>query len=331
MMAAYNKFNNNTKLRAGIVVKTYPIDDNENVTKLSPEYDVVVIEKSDTGAVTPQTYRRCLSAEGLGSIADFFVKTYRSQKSKKGKSIGLDYKNQDGAIVLLLCLDGESDKAVIIGALTHPDRKTRLKGDGMELKGEFNGLSISVNDDGSANLTFKGATDNEGKPLDSSQGNTTIDIEKDGTLQFKNKGNTFRLEKAGGVLLNSDGDVAVSVKKGMAVSVEEAVSIDTKKDLSLKTDNIVFEAQGSCTGRVDAFSVEAINAMKLKGMMVTLEAASLVKIKGTQVQIDGVVFLGGAGGTPAPTLQTSYIGIGNLGIPVVSNAVGPFATKVFIK
>ena len=63
-------------------------------------------------------------------------------------------------------------KAVIIGGLTHPDRQTNLISTEPQLYGEYNGIATVINPDGSASLTFNGATDNNGEVIDSSQGTT---------------------------------------------------------------------------------------------------------------------------------------------------------------
>lgn len=330
-VAAFNRANNNFPLRAGIVVKSYPIEDKRNQGKFTTEYDVLVMEQDSNKAITPLLYRNCVALDGLGAIGDFFEKRLREQKSKKGKSIGKDFKDQDGAIVALLCLDGSSDKGIIIGGFQHPNRKTKIKGDKHVLAGEFNGISIDINDDGSANLSFKGATNNDGTPKDKSAGITTVDIEKDGSIQFKNAGVTQRMEKAGNYLLSTEGNSSLAVKKEFSLLVQDKANFEIAKDLGIKTDKLIFEAQGSADFKMEQLSMEAKSEMKLKGMMFTVEAGSMAKIKSSQITLDGLVFLGGPGGTPAPTLQTQYIGVGNLGAPVLSQAVGPFATKVFVK
>jgi len=55
-----------------------------------------------------------------------------------------------------------------------------------------------------------------------------------------------------------------------------------------------------------------------------------VTVKGTSVTIDGTMINLGKGGTPAVTMTTQFLGTGNLGIPVISVAVGPFSSSVFI-
>jgi hypothetical protein len=334
-MAGFSKTYENYPLRMGIVVRSYPTSSDQNISKLSVEYDVVVIEQDGNRAITPITYKNCLSSDGLGSIADFFEVRRRTQK-KKTRFEGKDPASQDGAIVLLLCLDGSSEKAIILGGLNHPQRKSKLVGDETKLAGEFNGLAIEVNDDGSANLTFKGATDNEGKPKDTSQGNTTIDIEKDGTLQFKHKGVTTRMEKVGKVLLNAEDSITIKNKKDVLI---ESIDKDDQKKVSVQFSKgvltaemveLIMKATGSATVTAQKVSLEAETMLEMKGQQVSIESGSIATLKGSVINIDGLVFAGGSGGQPTLIPTTQYIGTGNLGAPVLSTAIGPFATKVFV-
>lgn len=330
LKGGFDKTYKNFALRAGIVVRNHNIEDDSNISKLVPEYDVVVIEQDGNRAVTPITYKNCIAASSFGSIADFFETRLRTQDKVKNKNTkGRDFAGQDGALVLLLCLDGSSEKGIIIGGLPHPNRKSKLKGKEKVLAGEFNGLSISVSDDGSANLTFKGSTDNEGNPLDKEQGNTSFDIEKDGTIQFKHKGATQRIEKGGNFLLKNEGTTTVETKKATTVKTDDALSIEAKKDASIKMDKLILEAQGSASMKAQSFDISGESKLDLKSKMVSIKGESQVKVQSAQITLEGQVFLGGPGGQPVVLPTTQFIGVGNLGIPVLSQAIGPFAIKVF--
>ncbi len=325
-----NKTRSNFALRSGIIIKSYDIENKDNSNKIVPEYDVVVLEQNMDSGMAPIIYKNCISASSFGSIADFFEVRLRTQKKVKNKqSKGRDFLGQDGALVLLLCLDGSSEKAIIIGGLPHPDRKSKLKGKGQILAGEFNGMAISVAEDGSANLTFKGATDNEGVPLDKEQGNTTIDIEKDGTLQFKHKGATQRIEKGGNFLLANEGTTTIQTKKSTTIKTDDALSVESKKDTSMKMDKFILDAQGSASMKAQSFDISGQSKIDLKSQMISLKGDSQIKAQAAQITLEGQVFLGGAGGQPLVLPTTQFIGTGNLGAPVLSTAIGPFATKAF--
>lgn len=321
MMAGFNKTYRNNALRIGVVVAAYPTADDRNRSKLTTEYDVLVVEQHEDKGSTTLLYRNCMSSEGLGSIADFFEKTLRPKKKKTTKGDSVNLKGQDGAIVLLLCLDGMSDKGIIISALTHPDRKTTLKDADPRLEGEYNGLNIKVEKDGSATLTFRGATDSEGKVLDKNQGDTVIGIEKDGSFQTKHKTITQRLDKNGKASLTADDDISNTTKKNFNVTATENIAMKATKNFSAEMVDLIVKASGSATLECQKLAVKSQSDISIKGSQIMAEAEALAKIKATQITLDGLVALGGDGGQPVLIMTSIILGIGNLGAPVISQAI----------
>jgi hypothetical protein len=251
MMEGFNKSYCNYPLRVGVVMASYPVSDSRNRSKLTTEYDVLIIEQNADKGATTILYRNCMSSEGMGSIADYFEKALRPQKKKTTKGYSTNLKGQDGAIVLLLCLDGMSDKGIIISALTHPDRKTNLVDQGPLLAGEYNGVNIKVNEDGSCSLTFKGATDNNGAVLDPSQGNTVMSIETNGSYQISHKNTTLRLDKSGVTSLTTTGDVNVTTSQGnVNVNVSKGdINVNAPSGNITVTvqQNAIIQCQGTAT------------------------------------------------------------------------------------
>jgi hypothetical protein len=321
MMAGFNKTYRNNALRIGVVVAAYPTSDDKNRSKLTTEYDVLVVEQHEDKGSTTLLYRNCMSSEGLGSIADFFEKTLRPKKKKTTKGDSVNLKGQDGAIVLLLCLDGMSDKGIIISALTHPDRKTTLKDADPRLEGEYNGLNIKVEKDGSATLTFRGATDSEGKVLDKEQGDTVIGIEKDGSFQVKHKTITQRLDKKGKASLTADDDISNTTKKNFNVTATENIAMKATKNFSAEMVDLIAKASGSATLECQKLAIKSQSDISIKGSQIMAEAEALAKIKATQITLDGLVSLGGDGGQPVLILTSIILGVGNLGAPVISQAI----------
>jgi hypothetical protein len=321
MMAGFNKTYRNNALRIGVVVSAYPTTDDKNRSKLTTEYDVLVVEQHEDKGSTTLLYRNCMSSEGLGSIADFFEKTLRPKKKKTTKGDSVNLKGQDGAIVLLLCLDGMSDKGIIISALTHPDRKTTLKDADPRLEGEYNGLNIKVEKDGSATLTFRGATDSEGKVLDKNQGDTVIGIEKDGSFQTKHKTITQRLDKNGKASLTADDDISNTTKKNFNVTATENITMKATKNFSAEMVDLIVKASGSATLECQKLAIKSQSDIMVKGSQIQIEAEALAKIKATQITLDGLVNLGGDGGQPVLIMTSIILGIGNLGGPVISQAI----------
>lgn len=328
MMAGFNKSYRNFALRIGVVIASYPVTEDRNKSKLTTEYDVLVIEQHEDRGATTITYRNCMSAEGLGSIADFFEKALRPKTKKSTKGDSVNTKGQNGAIVLMLCLDGMSDKGIILSALTHPDRKTKLTDQGPYLEGEYNGVNVKVNKDGSTSLTFKGATDNDGNVIDKSQGDTVITIEKDGSYQVKHPTITQRFDKNGKVSLTADDDISNTTKKNFNISATENVNIKATKNFSLECVELLAKASGSATMECEKLSINAGSEASIKAGQLKIEAESLASVKATQILLDGLVQAGGAGGQPVLLLGTTIFGIGNQGAPVISLAIAGYALKV---
>jgi hypothetical protein len=209
-MGAFNKAYKNTQFRMGIVIKSYAYDDPDNFSGLTTEYDVVVLEQNENVSYTNITYRNCLASEGMGSIADYFEKNLRVQTQNNNAQGAVNTTNQNGAIVTLLCLDGFREKAIIVGGLTHPDRQTELASSAPQLYGEYNGVAVQINPDGSTSLTFNGATDNNGDLVTPGQGPTTVAIATDGSFSVQHSAVTVQLEKNGVVNITATGNINVN-------------------------------------------------------------------------------------------------------------------------
>lgn len=265
-MGGFNKSYKNTPLRMGIVIRAYGASDDNNLTKLTTEYDVLVFEQNENRGSSIVTYKNCIVAEGFGSIPDFFEKTLRIRQGLPTESGGLiNTKGQNGAVVLIHCLDGMSDKAIIVGNVTHPDRQTTLVNTQPYLQGEYNGVNVEIANDGSVTLTFRGATDNDGNQVDSSQGNTVVKIETDGSFQLNHSTITFRLDKNGTATLTTNGDVNVNAQGNATVQcVDLDVTASGKADLNISGDTNL-TVGGDCDATVSGKLVAKASEIDLNG------------------------------------------------------------------
>lgn len=327
MMDGFNKSYKNFPLRIGVVIDTYVTTNERNKSKLTTEYDILVIEQQEDRGATTILYRNCMSSEGLGSVADFFEKTLRKKKKKTTKGDSVNLKGQNGAVVLLLCLDAMSDKGIIVSFLTHPDRPTTLKTEDPRLEGEYNGVNIKVETDGSTMLTFKGATDNDGKIIDASQGDTVIKIEKDGSFQVNHKTISQRFAKDGKASLTADDDISNTTKKNFNVTATENINLKATKDFNLDCAAMVAKASGSASLACQRFSLNSDSSVDVKGAQISLEAEALARIQATAIILDGQVSLGGSGGQPVLLFSAQFIGTGNLGAPVLSTVISGYSIK----
>ena len=151
MVSAFNKIYNNVQLRAGVIIKTYDIDNENNSNKTSVEYDVLVLEQDKDNGTTPITYRKVISMDSFGGMADFFE--FKRRPKTKEKSID-NMTDNDGQLVILLCLDGNAKKGIIIGGMKQAKRLTKLTAKaGLHLEGEYNGLNWKIDKDGAFTVT----------------------------------------------------------------------------------------------------------------------------------------------------------------------------------
>lgn len=320
-MGGFNKTYRNFPLRVGIIVSIYPITSDSNHSKLSTEYDVLVIEQHENKGSTPILYRNCLSSEGLGSVADFFEKNLRVKEKQEDPLDFPGLKGQNGAVVLMLCLDAMSEKGIIISCLTNPDRSTTLKNDMPHLEGEYNGVHIVVNEDGSTSLTFKGATDNDGDVIDSTQGNTVLSIAKDGSYQVQHSTITQTLARSGQATLTATDNIANNTQKDFDVSAGGNINLTATKDLIAQMVNLTTTASGTAQLQCQKMQVQSASEIDLQGAQISIEAESMANIKAPSIILTGEVALGGQGGTPVLTMTSLIVGIGNLSMPVLSMGI----------
>jgi len=317
------KISDNTYLRIGVVVDIFEVDDEKNISKIMPEYDVMTIQNKNTAH-----YKNCIAIDGFGGIADFSNKKMRKPKDSKKVLKSGSIKNQNGTIVLLLCIDGSTDQGVIIGSVQHPDRKagTLTKDLGHHMEGEFNGVNWKIDKDGALTVTFKSATDNDGKPQDTKAGGSSLKMEKDGSLQVSD-GNkeTIRLDK-------TNKTIAVTAESDISLTSDANVAVTAKSNIQMKsTADLLAEASGSISLKsAAAFNIKADAALDIKAAEVKITSDAMVTIKGTQLQLSAPQVMVGDGGSPAIVTTTQFLGIGNLGAPVLSQAIGPFSSSVFI-
>jgi hypothetical protein len=246
LVVGFNRSYKNTALKAGIVIASYAADDPFNKTGLCTEYDVQAIEQFEDKGTTSQIYRNCLSTQGFGSIPDYFEYNLRSKTLQANKGTP-SFKGQNGAVALLQCLDGIGEKALVVGYLIHPDRPTKIEDTNPQLFGEYNGVAVQVNTDGSTSLTFKGSTDNDGEQNDSSQGNTVVNIATDGSFSVSHSTITMNLARSGVVTLTATGDINISNNGKTNITSQGDVSITTQGNSNVTAQG---DANITATGKV---------------------------------------------------------------------------------
>lgn len=317
---------NNPALRVGIVVETFNVGDNENINGLVPEYNVTCIEQDGSFGINTVAYKNCVIMDSFGSQADFFHFTRRLPKnSKKVKQSGT-IRNQEGAVVLLLCIDKNSEKAVIIGSLSNPSKKEKLTKDkGHHLEGEFNGLSWSIDKEGALTVKFKGKTKETGEAESQELGGSSASIEKEGSIQINTKGKEkVRLDQTKKTIdVEAESDINIKNEANIKITAKEKIEIKAKDKEVLLENNLKVQASGQgellfqniLKVQADTLDVKANNQIKM--------LASSVKVNASNIEL-------GPGALPATTFLSIYMGVGNLGAPVISQVISGLSGVVRI-
>jgi len=328
-MDAFKKTFQNTTMKVGVVVATYPIDDSNNISKLFQEYDILAFEQNDNSGASVGIYKNCYMASSLGGLADWFEMSIRKVEKITTKGPVPQLSGQNGSIVLLLCLNGASDTGVIVGALGQPDRPTTITSDVPHLEGEYNGVHIVVNADGSTSLTFQGATDNNGNVVDSTQGNTVMSIAADGSYQVSHSTITQNFNRNGNASLTATNDISNTTQTNFNVTTQKDVNVNATGNINTQSNNLVINASGSANIQVQKWILQSQSDVNLTGQTVQVSAASMAGIKAPSIAMDGAISVGGPSGSGQPLLLMSavFMGIGNLGLPVISHAISGFSVN----
>lgn len=340
LINTFNKKYQNSPIRLGCVVKVYESDDDANTANVGPQYDVVTEQQNFTGS-NYVTYQRCISMDGIGGIGDFLEFKLRTSNNEDFEK-SHEFKKQNGSMVLLLCLDGFSENAIIIGGVKHPNRESTLTPDaGLHLEGEYNGINWQVNKDGELTVTFKSRTNNEGEPQNTGAGGSYIKMDKTGSIELNDglssfikmdkSAQTMTLESGLDMKHSATGTIEVEAG-GNFTALASNFSLNTGQGTAaINTLTMEMSILGEGTIESTLLDIKAQAKMGVEAPLLSLKG-NLTQIQGDIIEVKGTAtFLGGFGGLPAPIFSTQYVGLGNLGAPVVSAILGPFSTSVFVK
>lgn len=341
---AFAHVHHNVALRIGVVKSISKIEDKDNIEKNTLEYDVLTFQQDKDKGVVPTVYKSCITIDSFGGIGDFF-EFIKSKPTGSEGAVKLD----DGSYVLLLCIDGTATRGVIIGALPHHNRKSTLAtAKDKHLEGEYNGLRFKINDDGELTLTFKGKTDNKGKPTTPKSGGSQIKMEKDGSVEMNDR--DLDPELAAGNNKDAKADGAKPSDKYEKIRIDktkQSINIISRKDQNQTTDanyNLTVKAttthktkdwiamaEGKANFTIKStFDVKADGALSMSAADMKFKSDAAVMMQANNVQIQATKIDLGSGGTPAIIGTTQACGLGNLGVPVFTTFVGPFSSIVTI-
>jgi len=302
------------------------MDDKQNISKLAPEYDVMAIEQDAAFGINTTIYKNCLMGDGAGGVADFFQMRLRPVKDPKKTKAKGSFKDETGSLVKILCIDGFSEKAMIVGMIQNPSKKVLTKDKGIHMEGEYNGVNYQVNKDGELTVTFRSATNDDGTIKNKDASGSFLKFDKDGSFEVNDKNTeSFRIDKKlKTVAIKAAKDISNTTDANFNVTAKESVNIKATKDLIATIDGkVTFDAK-----QPSAF--KCAGALTIEAPTVNIQGTDMVMAQASQIQLLGNQVIVGNGAVPALVPNTLWFGIGNLGMPTISFPIGPYSSTVFI-
>lgn len=211
----------NIMLRVGEVQEVIYPDDKRSFSKKFVEYTVYVQHRGNGTAAT-LLYTNCVLFNPLAGLTDRMVWKLRAAKTAGKTGDGI---RGTGSKVLILCLNGETKNAVILGGIRDQDdprdvdvaekNETAQNNLGQYLSAVYNGVRLLVNTDGELAITYTGKRKDDGSVDDSVDSNapgTQLFITKDGNwgVTTKNSKETLKVDhKNKKIILKCDNGVKV--------------------------------------------------------------------------------------------------------------------------
>lgn len=201
---------NNVSLHIGEVQEMFYPNHPRNRSKKVVEYRVFA-QILENGAGVGKMYDYCVLLNPFAGFADKASWTLRPENKANSVSKS-DTTPGKGSKVLLLCINGEQNNAVILGGLR--DQADAVETDaGHNLHLNFNGVDAAVNAEGELTIKYGGKTNAAGKTSVSSRAQgTLLKFKKDGSLAL-----TTADGKQALILDHSTGKVNVAASAGMIV------------------------------------------------------------------------------------------------------------------
>ena len=198
--------------RQGEVFEIIYPDSPKSVSKTFTEYNVLVAHYENE-VIGHKLYHNCRLINPLAGGADKCTWTLRAST----KTVE-DYKSSDGSKVLVLCVEGSYNRAVIVGGILDERCGGDSEKDGHHLNWNFNGVNFKVNDDGSWEIVNTGKNTNLGSldgSVDKDGIGTTVKVEANGNFSVTSakKSQSITIDNANDTItIQGDSDVIVDGK-----------------------------------------------------------------------------------------------------------------------
>jgi len=256
-------------LRFGEVKALVYPDDQLSYGKKALEYVVDVQYRDGSGNTVTSVYRGVTTSTLFGGTADCFRATLRPDSSKDREAVGV------GSKVVLLCISGDQQRALILGGVQDlKDDGQAKQADGHNLFFEFNGVRFTVDKDGQPTLLFRGATAVDGtlnQGVDSQASGTKIAITRDGNLTVATAGDQQLLR-----LNHRDRKIEIVADNQWSCRVNGDLKIEAGRGVDISTS-------------LGGVGIQALQNVTIRSLGVRVGAASEAWMLGTTYRIAEVI------------------------------------------
>jgi hypothetical protein len=168
----------------------------------------------------------------FGGKADKLKYTFRKKVDGEDSADGLG----EGSKVVILCINGETNQALIIGGVRDGTDDADVEASGHHLLWEFNGVRAEVNNDGEFMLKFGGATAADGS-TESESGGTSITMKQNGDLVFEHDNESITLDHEGKSWdVQADEKVKITGTTGVETHTDEYTKINSGRGTKIGGD-----------------------------------------------------------------------------------------------
>jgi len=232
---------NNVFLRVGEIQSTIYPDEKASLTKKFIEYNVLVIHTANGTAVS-KIYR-AIVANLFGGGADLFTYTLRPspddsnfKPSATNQSTKGDFKPGKGSKVLILCINGQTVNAMIMGGIRDQNDEKDNKDLKHHLIFVFNGIEAFINNDGELTVRYNGKRQADSKlddNVDKKVTGTYILFKENGNLEIATKDDEQQFK-----VNHKDKSIDIIAKDHWNVKVSGDIAIKADKKCTIKTSGV---------------------------------------------------------------------------------------------
>lgn len=317
----------NPLLRVGEVKKIIYPDKPESISKQFIEYAVEVVSKDGNSPSTTTFYVGCLLSNVFGGWADRLNYTLREDKKTQETNENV---YGVGSKVLILCVNGDTDNAVILSGVpdtgTQPEQKETNQGHNLFF--EFNGVQFTINKDGELKLVFRGATNTDGTlkdgAVEEAEG-SYVQINKEGDIKVATpEDNQFLL------INHKDKKIEILAQTEHNTVVKGEVNLTADNDVNIKSSGVKI---GDATDYMLLASTYRQNEIKLHSQLMANLATLTSLINTASASITTAATLNAVpmtgGGLAAVPFGAAGVALGSAG-PIFSSmmsAIQAFETQ----